>query len=294
MESVPQNGATAAACNACPPAPAPANQAAPQAAGGASSATQAPPENKSNEPADADLPNVKKAPWFTEKDLRNPESELAAQLAVQYGITPNPSSQSGSNTPAASAHVAKPMSVANARIVQTLDKELNLQYNGFDPETQGLCFTDWNSTLADSSIDLGRGIFLANFPSLDNAAKLDQTRISPMGQAMLDGDLHRLNPYFVEVPEIETMSGDTFIIPASSAIDPSNPPSITSWHRVPKYVAGHIGFVKFDTATNDWVAVSTNVDGSPLWNVMPLSEMHTHGPMRFFHWNGPVPYPPKP
>ncbi|WP_202213917.1 hypothetical protein [Methylacidimicrobium sp. AP8] len=95
------------------------------------------------------------------------------------------------------------MSVANAPIVQTLDKELNLQDNGFDPETQGLCFTDWDATLADSSIDLGPGFFMANFPSLDNATKLDQTRISPMGQAMLDEDLHRLNPYFVEVPEIE-------------------------------------------------------------------------------------------
>ncbi|CAB4243608.1 protein of unknown function [Methylacidimicrobium sp. AP8] len=89
------------------------------------------------------------------------------------------------------------------------------------------------------------------------------------------------------------MSGDTFIIPASPAIDPYNPPSILN-ERPVNYVSGHIGFVKFDPATNDWVAVSTNVDGSPLWNVMPLSEMHTHGPMRLFHWNGPVPYPPKP
>ncbi|CAB4243536.1 protein of unknown function [Methylacidimicrobium sp. AP8] len=54
--------------------------------------SEAPPKKKSDEPSAADSPSVPKAPWFNTDDLRNPQSELAARLAVQSGITPNPGS----------------------------------------------------------------------------------------------------------------------------------------------------------------------------------------------------------
>ncbi|CAB4243597.1 protein of unknown function [Methylacidimicrobium sp. AP8] len=83
-------GATAAACDPCPPLSPSAVQPAAKAAGGASSDTQAPPEKKSDQPADADPPRLPRARWPTASEwLQLQAAESAARSKLPGNSFPD-------------------------------------------------------------------------------------------------------------------------------------------------------------------------------------------------------------
>ncbi len=257
--------------------------------------------------SDSDPPNLKKARWPTRSELlqyqagqlkaasREPPSDFSDRPAwarstgdpgATDGVGQVTGPSAGTSAPSAFLHVAKPMSDANARLLQVLNNDLALQdfadANGLGPITNGLCFKDWYDLHQRSGINLGPRLYVAN-GRLGNALQLSRS-LTPLQQAVRDGDLSKTSPNWVEVPKNETQPGDTFVIPGRSELDPQHP-----W-KMPIYVEGHIGVVDYKPEYGGWVAISTNVDGDPRWNIMSLEDMETMAPapLHFFHSNGPV------
>ncbi|WP_150003891.1 hypothetical protein [Methylacidimicrobium cyclopophantes] len=71
--------------------------------------------------------------------------------------------------------------------------------NGLDPVTDGLCFKDWFNLHQGSGMNLGPRIYMAN-SGLANGLQLAPS-LTPLQQAIREGDLTKLDPNWVEVPE---------------------------------------------------------------------------------------------
>lgn len=256
--------------------------------------------------SDTDPPNIKKVPMPTRSELAAYQAAQTASRNFGNGFSDRPAwayamgdrsataamGQAAAGTapgaPPTSSHVARPMSEGNARLLQELDKDLARQSvedaNGLDSANDGLCFNDWGSLHGRSGMDVEPQLYMAN-GGLANRLQLVPSRTA-LQQAMFEGDLSKANPNWVEVPKNRIQSGDTFVIPGYTELDPQYPLD----PRNETIVAGHIGVVKYDVATGEWLAVSTNVNQDPRWNLMPLEQMEAGSPvaLRFFHWNGPV------
>ena len=292
--------APAAACDPCPPLPAPAevNQPSQQAPGDASPAANTPSQNNSNEPPNTDPPNVKKARFPTSGEwaqLQDQERAARGSIPNDFSDRPAWALTMGDSTPTegigqaapraagASApwnvnHQAQPMVAANERIVETLVDDLNVQAytdaHHKPPLTAGLCRLDWESVLSRSGISLpAQDILFHSSPAWRKNHGIDQ--------AYRHGDLAAADPNWVDIPPNEIQSGDTFFLLPYESVD--------SQHHQRRQHDAHIGFAVYSVPGGRWVGVSTNVNGNPRWTVVPLESFPTGGkPIRFFRWIGPI------